>query len=299
MAQGKPKVGIALFGMQEWVGRDYRAVVDFVKLAEDHGVDQVALGDHVVIGEDHSGYPFGQFIADNRWPWPEPLTFLAAVAAVTQHITLSVDVLIAPLRPAVFVAKQLATLDNLSRGRVEMGFSVGWHKAEYDASGIPFHQRGEILDEQLQACKLLWREMPASFHGKHVSFDRMYCNPQPVRKDIPIWLGVPPTEKNFRRMVDWADGWVPLGITVPQIAEGVQRLKRDYEKKGRDPATLSVRSTILPAEVYGVNDIDAALAMAPALIDAGVTHIEIYPGMFAKGPEDLPRIFDKLVTLKE
>lgn len=294
----KPKVTVALFGMQEWFGRDYRAVVDLVKLAEDHGVDQVSIGDHVVIGEDHTGYPFGSFIDDNHWPWPEPLTLMATVAGLTSRISLSVGVLVSPLRPAVFLAKQLATLDNLSRGRVEVGFSVGWHRAEYEASGVPFEKRGEIFDEQLQVCKLLWREVPASFHGRHVSFDRIHCVPQPKKKNIPIWLGVPPTEKNFRRMVDWADGWVPLGITVPQIAEGVQRLKRDYEKKGRDPATLSVRSTILPPEVYGVNDIDATLATAPALVEAGITHLEIYPGMFAKGPEDLPRIFDKLVGLK-
>src|SRR3954468_24651593 len=102
--------------MERWFGGDFAALVPLIALAERKGIDQVTFSDHVVMGEQTETYPYGAFPGPPSMPFPEPLTMLAAVAATTERIRLATGVLISPLRPAAFLAKQAATLDVLSRG---------------------------------------------------------------------------------------------------------------------------------------------------------------------------------------
>ena len=112
------QVAIGLYGLQKWFAGDFAPVTEIVKIAESKGVDLVSITDHVVMGENVHNYPYGKFPAPLDFPWFEPITVLAAIAAVTQKIRLGTGILISPLRPAVLLAKQLATLDVMSRGRV-------------------------------------------------------------------------------------------------------------------------------------------------------------------------------------
>ena len=294
------KVAIGVYGLQQWYGGDFAGVVDVAKRADEKGIDQISITDHVVMGEHTENYPYGPFPAPLDYPWYEPVTFLAAVAGATKSIRLSAGILIAPLRPAVLLAKQLATLDVMSRGRVEMGIGLGWQKEEYDASGVPWEGRYTRLEEQVRVCKLLWSEAPATFHGKTVTLDKIYQYPRPVQKGgVPLWFGIAPTEKNFARIAELGDGWIPMEQRPEKLAPYIAELRSAYKKAGRDPATLAVRG--MPRPVFtadGAPDLEGTLANVPPLLEVGVTMIELLPVMFCRGPGDLDTFLDRAIQLK-
>jgi len=289
-----------LYGLHQWFDGDFSEVLELVKIAERMGVDQISLGDHVAIGEDRSNYPFGEFSAPLDFPWIEPVTMLAAVAAVTERIRLSTGVLVAPLRPAVLLAKQLASLDVLARGRVDIGLGTGWHWPEYAASGVAFDDRIGQLEEQLRVCRALWNNAPAEFNGRYVRFDKLHQWPRPAQPGgVPIWLGVPPTPRNFARIAELADGWLPLGIDAAQCALGVRALRAAFAERGRDPAELAVRHLVVPAfGADGRGDLDGALAGIAEWVEAGATVIEWFPTMFCQRRDEFEPFLERVLKLK-
>jgi probable F420-dependent oxidoreductase len=306
-------VAVSIVGLHELFGGDFKSVVEAVRGAESAGVDQMSLGEHLVMGKDVSKYPYGDFSFPLDYPWLEPVTMLSAVASATSRIRLSTDILIGPLRPAVLLAKQLATLDHISRGRLELGVGPGWHRAEYDAVGVPFETRGALMDEQILACKVLWSQSPASFKGHHVHFDEIYASPKPFRASgIPITFGVPASRRNRVRIAELGDGWLPLWISPAAVQKFLAELRSDFLTMGRDPDKITVRVTLLPEATpknfadltqrtvaQGQKALDETLAPAQGWLDAGVTCLEIYPSMFCRKPEDLDMVFKRLVGLKD
>lgn len=294
------KVAIGVYGLQQWFDGDFAAVVDVAKRADEKGIDQISITDHVVMGEHTENYPYGPFPAPLDYPWYEPVTFLAAVAGATRNIRLSAGILIAPLRPAVLLAKQLATLDVMSRGRVEMGIGLGWQKEEYDASGVPWEGRYKRLEEQVRVCKLLWSEAPATFHGETVTLDKIHQFPRPVQAGgVPLWFGIAPTEKNFARIAELGHGWIPMEQRPEKLAPCISDLRAAFKAQGRDPATLAVRA--MPRAVFksdGTPDLEGTLANVPPLLEVGATMIELLPIMFCRGPGDLDAFLDRAVQLK-
>jgi probable F420-dependent oxidoreductase len=293
------QVAIGLYGLQGWFGGDFAPVTEIVRIAERQGIDLVSITDHVVMGENLHNYPYGPFPAPLDFPWFEPLTVLAALAAVTERIRLSTGIVIAPLRPAVLLAKQIATLDVLSRGRVSIGLGLGWQKEEYEASGVPWEGRYTRFIEQLKVMRLLWSEAPASFHGATVNFDRIHAYPRPVQPHLPIWLGIAPTDKNIERMAEFADGWIPMEQNPAKLAPVIARLLGELAARGRDPQAFTVR--VVPRFVFRSDrtpDLEATLAGVPALIAAGASMVELFPGAFCRGPADFPAFCERLVALK-
>jgi probable F420-dependent oxidoreductase len=295
------QVAIGLYGLQSWFGGDFAPVTEIVRAAEAKGVDLVSLTDHVVMGENVQNYPYGRFPAPLDYPWYEPLTVLSVLAGVTQRIRLSTGIVIAPLRPAVLLAKQLATLDVLSRGRVSIGLGVGWQKEEYEASGVPWEGRYGRLVEQVRVCRLLWSEAPASFHGETVRFERIHAYPRPLQSGgVPIWLGLAPNERNIERMAELADGWIPMEQDPQKLAPVIARLRRELAARGRDPAAFTVR--VVPRFVFRADhtpDLEATLAQVPELVRAGATMVELFPSAFCRGPEDFEAFCKRLVALKD
>lgn len=283
------QTAIGLYGLQRWYGGDFAPVVEVARMAEDAGIDQVSLTDHVVMGEHLEKYPYGKFPSALDFPWFEPITVLAAIAGGTGRIRLSTGVLIAPLRPAVLLAKQLATLDVMSRGRVSIGIGLGWQREEYEACGVPWEGRYQRLDEQVRVCRLLWSEAPASFRGDTVSFERLHAWPRPVQKGgVPIWFGLAPSERNIERIAELGDGWIPMEQRPEQLALHIGKLREAFVARGRDPQHLSVRVVLRAVfRSDGTPDLDATLAAVPALARAGVTMIEVLPLAFCRGPRDL------------
>ncbi|HKT53309.1 MAG TPA: LLM class flavin-dependent oxidoreductase, partial [Caulobacteraceae bacterium] len=175
------KLSLGLLGVEALTGGDFAAVRDVVALADKKGVDQVSAIDHVVMGESHDEYPYGVFRGTSRSPFLDPLVELATYAAVTNNIRLSTGVVVSPLRPAVVLAKQIASLDVLSRGRVEIGLGVGWQSAEYRACGVDWNSRFAILEEQIRLCRALWGGTQVSFQGEHVQVENVTAMPQPLQ----------------------------------------------------------------------------------------------------------------------
>jgi len=293
------QIAIGLYGVQQWFGGDFAPVPDLVRRAEDAGIDQVSITDHVVMGEHVENYPYGPFPAPLDYPWFEPITALASIAATTRRIRLSTGIVIAPLRPAVLLAKQLATLDVMSRGRVTIGLGIGWQKEEYDASGVPWEGRYARFDEQIQVCKLLWSEAPVTYSGTTVQLERIHQWPRPVQAHLPIWLGLAPTPRNIERIAEYGDGWIPMEQRAEELAKHITAMRAAFVKRKRDPAELAVR--VVPRMVFGANglaDFATAAAGVPALLKAGATMLEFLPSMYCRGPEEFDAFCSKLVELK-
>jgi probable F420-dependent oxidoreductase len=259
-------VAITAFGVESLFGGDVRALVDVAEAADELGIGQVVLPDHVLIGAHTDRYPFGTFPAPPERPWPEPLTVLAAIAARTRRIRLSTGVLVSPLRPAALLAKTVATLDALSGGRVDLGVGTGWQREEYDASGVPFEHRGRRMDDQLRACRALWADAPARFESSTVSFDDSWCRPAPVQAGgVPIWFGGPGTAATGRRIAELGVGWLPIAGTNPDdVAAGIEVIRGEL---ATDDLGVRVTAPVVPG------DLDATIAACRPFLDAGATAV--------------------------
>ena len=295
------RVAVDLYDLHRWFGDDYRQILEVARLADEIGVDEINVTDHVIMGEAVDQYPYGTFRPPLDYPWFEPFVTLAAIARATERVGLTTGVAITPLRPAILLAKQLASLDVLSRGRLIAGVGVGWQKAEYDAAGIPWEGRYARLEEQLRVCKLLWRESPASFTGTTVQFERAHAYPRPYRREsIPIWFGLAPTERNCVRIAELGDGWVPIVQKPEQIAAGRAAIATAFARAGRVFDSFGVR--VMPELISGRDgrpDLVSTLAQIPALHQAGATVIVGIPSLFCSEPEQVRDFMLELVRARD
>lgn len=278
-----------------WPPGDVRALVDAAVEAEEAGLDAVMMSEHVVLGPgaDAEGVPSNPRDyalpgnQDPSTPWPDPLAVLASAATVTTRLRLVASSIIAPLRHPLLLAKQLATVDLLSRGRLVVQPTVSWHRPEYEALGVPFEKRGELLDEHLAAWRTLWRDSPSSFEGRHYRFSDVTLEPKPYRPEGPLlWFGGESVHPRLlRRLVEYGSGWNPLGRPS---GEDLERLGAAMAEAGRDLSGLEMvggtRGRFPDAE--SVADLGEALASVPAQLDRGFTTICIKPSQFIDDPNE-------------
>ncbi|MDO9711144.1 LLM class F420-dependent oxidoreductase [Paracraurococcus lichenis] len=222
---------------------DAAGAMRLARLAEAAGFDSLFAVDHVVLPEHYdSPYPYS---ANGRLPgnitaaMPDPLVWLAFAAAATTRLRLMTAVIILPLRNPLVLAKQVATLDAMSGGRLDLGIGVGWLREEFDALGIPFAARGRRTDEYIAAMRALWRGEPASFAGEFVRFEGVRCTPAPPRGAVPVIVGGH-SEAAARRAGRLGDGFFPsIGAqvdTLPLLAVA----RRAAAEAGRDPAAIEL-----------------------------------------------------------
>ncbi len=290
------RISITLAGLGRLYGGDLAGVVETARIADRVGIDQVALPDHLAIGPHTERYPYGRFPLPDDEPWLEPLTALAAMAGATCRIRLATGVLIAPLRPALLLAKTAATLDVLSGGRLDLGVGTGWQREEFDASGVPFEGRAARLDDTLRACRALWRGGAVSFDSPTVRFASIRCEPPPLQSGgPPLWLGVAPGPRGAARIAELGDDWAPIGSDLAELAAGVARLRDAFRAAGRDPATLGVRANApLALDERSRPDLDRTLAGLPALQEAGATVAAFPLGAFARERAEIPGFLEAL-----
>jgi probable F420-dependent oxidoreductase len=291
-------VGLANYGSTYPPG-EWGRFVELGRAAEDAGIDRIVVVDHVVMGPHTENYQWGKFPVPPDAPWFEPLTVLTAIAAVTTRVRLATGILIAPLRPAAFLAKQVATLDQMSGGRVDLGVGAGWQREEYDAQGLDFEKRGQLLDDTLAACRVLWRDTPAALSTPTLSFHDIYCMPKPLQAGgVPIWVAGTLHARNLARVVEHGAGWIPImGESVEGIAAGVARIRDACTAAGRDPSGLQVQA---PARMVmgddGRPDLEACMASVPELIEAGATDIIVTLRAFARDAASSPVALQRIRT---
>ena len=256
-----------------------REVIDAVAVAAERaGFATLWAGEHVVmVDASASRYPYsddGRIAVPAEADWIDPLIGLSFVAAATSTIQIATGVLLLPEHNPVLVAKQAATLDTLSGGRLTLGVGIGWSREEFDALGVPFERRGARTKEYVDAMRTLWRDDVASFDGEFVAFDSVRVNPKPVRGRVPIVLGGN-SDAALRRVAAWGDGWYGFNVDgVDEVAERVGFLQERCDENGRDRHELRLAVALR----------DLKPGDAPLLASLGIDEL-----VLVEAPPDNPR----------
>jgi len=283
MSSPRLSIGVPNFG--SFLPLDgWSRVTDVARAADEAGVDRLVVVDHVVMGDDTSGYQWGRFPTAPDEPWLEPLTVIATMAAVTTRVRFGTGVMLAGLRRPAVLAKTAATLDVLSGGRLELGVAVGWQRSEYQAAGLRWEDRGRLLDDALGMCRALWRG----------EISGVYCEPRPVQPGgVPFWIAGPLHQANLRRLVTHGDGWIPImGATIDDVRVGLLTIRQAFEAVGRPWTEFEVQGSVpIVRDSAGAGDLDATLAAAPEWSDAGVTAIHLPIKPFCATIDSIPSFF--------
>ncbi|HXZ87106.1 MAG TPA: LLM class F420-dependent oxidoreductase [Candidatus Binataceae bacterium] len=238
----------------------------FAELARDceHlGFESIWTVEHVVVPQPHMPYPGskdGQMPGGDDVPIPDPLIPLAYAAALTTKLKLSTGVIILPQRHPLYLAKQFATLDVLSKGRMMVGIGSGWMKEEFESVDVDYHARGARTDESIQAMRAVWREPVASFHGKHFHFHDVKSFPKPVQKDgIPIHVGGH-SAAAARRAGKFGDGFFPTVTDPGKLKEIFSQVRAEAGKAGRNPDAIefSAMGSAKPDALKALQDVGVA-----------------------------------------
>ena len=284
--------GIAFANVGPFV--EPRAAAAFAKAAEDAGFESLWTVEHVVVPSDYkSPYPYspdGRMPGSEDSPIPDPLIWLAYVAAATETIKLATGILILPQRNPVVLAKELATLDQLSGGRLLLGIGVGWLEEEFDAIGVPFGDRGARADEYVAALRSLWTEDSATFHGDYTRFDNCILRPRPAQGVVPVHVGghSPAAARRAGRL---GDGFFPAGASHDDFAGLLATARGAAADAGRDTDALEV--SFGGNGAFGPNALDEVKALA----DLGVDRVIVPAFLFWRDPaDDLARYGDDVIA---
>jgi len=258
-------------------------LVDLAIAADGAGFDRLVLSDHVVFGENLEAYadPKKGGAKGGKQPtgpdghWLDPVATIAYLAALTTRVRFGTNILIAALRRPVTLAKELATIDVLSGGRLDLGVGVGWQAEEYEAAGLSYAERGRLLDHTIEVVQLLWREQSATYDGEGLTFANIHQMPKPLQAGgVPVWVSGTVNPRAMQRLARFGSGWIPWGDDAADVASGIAKMRAAVADLGRDPADLGiVGNAPMVRDADGNLDVAAAVAAAPAMVEAGVTDV--------------------------
>lgn len=258
---------------------DVQGIIANVRHAETLGFDSIWVTDHLIVPRT-----MDLIYRDNML---EPVALLSHLAGLVPRVKLGTSVLILPYRNPVVLAKMLATIDQLSGGRLIVGVGGGWMTEEFAALSTPFPERGKVSDECLRVMREIWTREAVSFSGQYTSFQDMQVSPMPLQRHLPIWVGGV-SARARRRAAECGDGWHATALTPEVFAEGARHLKELWKKKGRTgEPVLSMRA---PLFIEGVShevlsyamrpgrdllrgDVDTVTARLRSYQEAGVQHL--------------------------
>jgi probable F420-dependent oxidoreductase len=253
------EVGLHALGIGSGANRD---VIDEVaRAAERCGFATLWSGEHVVmVDQSRSRYPYaddGHIAVPAEADWIDPMIGLSFAAAATSSIRIATGVLLLPEHNPVLLAKQAATLDTLSGGRLTLGIGIGWSREEFDALGVPFTGRAGRAAEYVAAMRTLWREEVASFDGDFVRFGSIRVNPKPFRDSaIPIVIGGN-SEPALRRAASWGDGWYGFNLDGPEaVSDRIALLQRLCAEHDRERRRVRVAVALRDPQLSDVRELD-------------------------------------------
>jgi probable F420-dependent oxidoreductase len=255
---------------------DITAYLEIAKLADRAGLHSISFGEHIVVGEDTSRYPYGPWMHNPRTEWFDPLITLSAVAAVTTRLRLSTGILLAPLRGGLELAKAIATIDVVSAGRIEVGLGTGWQQEEYLALGLRWEDRFHRFDQAVESCRAAWGPQPFDLQIDGTRLENLVALPLPIQQRIPLLYGVRATAANARRIARLGDGWMPVWLGIDDLRAGIELIKDEFEKAGRDPASALFRVGLpLAMNDRGTLDVPQVFEPAESYIDLGINQLTV------------------------
>ena len=299
----QPQLSLQLVNFATEDPGDWQPLFDRAVVADRAGIDRLVVCDHVVFGEHLDAYGDARLggIEGGTQPtgpdgvWLEPMTVLAMLAGLTTRARLATGVLQAALRRPVVLAKTAATLDVLSRGRLDLGVGVGWQREEYEAAGLSFEGRGHLLNHTLSVCQTLWREQRADYDADGLTFEHIHCVPKPLQKGgVPIWIGGSLNARVLDRLVRFASGWIPWGPSIADTVGDLVQVRQALADAGRDPMDLEVQGQLPVVRRHDRTvDIGETMEGVPALVDGGITDFRVNFSL----PADPHELADRLADI--
>ncbi|HEV2127696.1 MAG TPA: LLM class F420-dependent oxidoreductase [Thermomicrobiales bacterium] len=231
--------------------------------------DHALIYDHV-LGADTSVRPGWSGAYEATDPFLEVMVALAWAAGFTERLELATGVVILPQRQTALVAKQAATIDHLSGGRLRLGVGIGWNKVEYDALNEQFNNRGKRLEEQIALMRRLWTEPVVTFEGEWHHVDHAGILPLPVQRPIPVWIGAS-ADVAIRRAARLADGFYPQGVPSEKMEHMLAVLFEALERHERDRETFGIEARI----TVSTDDEAEWRRQAAWWREKGITHLSL------------------------
>lgn len=250
-------------------GTDPGAIRDYAQAAESLGYSHILAYDHVVGANPERPRPLtGPYTF--RDPFFEPFVLYSYMAAVTQDIELTTGIIILPQRQTVLVAKQAATLDVLSGGRLRLGVGIGWNWVEYEALNQDFGNRGRRVEEQVDLLRELWTRPLVKYEGRWHQVPDAGLNPLPIQRPIPIWIGGH-ADPVLRRVATIGDGWMPNYRLAADARQSLDKIRRYLDEAGRSWDEIGLE----PRLMYGDGDSHRWSTVIEDWQAVGATHLSI------------------------
>jgi probable F420-dependent oxidoreductase len=254
---------------QTEIGTDPALIKDYAQTAEELGFFHILAYDHV-IGANPASRPGWKPPYSHLDNFHEPLVLFSYLAGLTKKIELVTGIIILPQRQTVLVAKQTATLDVLSAGRLRFGIGIGWNPVEYEALGENFKNRGRRSEEQIEVLRKLWTQELVTFEGRWHKITDAGIKPLPVQRPIPIWFGGT-DDRALRRLAKLGDGWFPLMGPDEKCRAAIDKIHSYAREIGRNPNDIGIEGRV----GYGPGSMDAWLRDLQAWKDLGATHVSL------------------------
>jgi len=293
------KIGVVF--PQTEIGNDPAAIRDYAQTAEGLGFSHLLAYDHVLgANPQRPGGWSGPYT--HLTPFHEVFVLLSYVAGITTRLGLVTGVVILPQRQTALVAKQAASLDVLSGGRLRLGVGLGWNEVEYISLNEAFHNRGKRVEEQVALMRRLWSEPLVTFKGKWHSIPDAGINPMPIQRPIPIWFGGN-AEAMLRRIARLGDGWIALHRTAAEARPALEMLERFIEEAGRERSQLGLEARISYTQNTSTGDKGDPTAWETLMRDwqeAGATHLSLNTmGSGFKTPQEHIQAIQKFAKVAE
>ena|SRR5690242_11454163 len=284
---------IGLFAVNYGTCGDPASAVEIAQAAEAAGLESVWTGEHIVLPDP--SLPSFPLAPDT--PMLDTIVALAWIAAHTKRIRIASGIIVLPVRNPLILAKELATLDVVSGGRLIIGLGAGWMEAEFKALGIPMEMRGERMDDALRAMRAIWTMEHPEHHGPTVSFGGVAARPRPIQRPMPPIVIGGESPSALRRAVSMANGWYGFGLTLEQTKQHLENLRRAANQHARPTDLGNLEITVTPVGPFDRRTVEAFAA-------AGVHRLVVLPNYEAShaqrhSPVPLDHILRNIQTLSQ
>lgn len=262
------------------------SMLALARKAEDVGLESVWTFEHAIVPNDYSSkYPYsadGKMGVTPETNFVDPLIALAAVAQVTERLRLGTGVNILPQTNPLLLAKQAASLDFVSGGRLMLGLGIGWLREEFDAMGTPFERRGARFDDYVAAMRKVWSGGTVEHESEHLHWTGFKSHPVPVQKPFPVVIGGS-KGKAFERVARYGEGWFAPTVSAEQLQPMLELLEKACNVEGRDPASVEISAMWIPAMgldgLKRYEDLGVARLIIPAQALGGGNPVDALDGL--------------------